>query len=651
MIDEIYNTSPVSAYQPSKEVADFTSIVKKDFGSGWEILHRPWIELNNMNVIDRDSRDRRTFNAFVDENIEDTTQAWKWRGTRSKARNKAVAMHAQLTAGYIIPMFMAQNENSEEDRGFSDFMRDGIEWMIQNSEYRSSFMQTAMGMLVSPAVYMGAEYAEVTQTIKERQDSGEIITKEIMDEILSGFRAPVYSPDQVLISNVYEPNIQKHRFNIKRRYIEWSEAKAKYGNHEMWAFVQPGVKTLYNSDDAMFYDVKDDSHPFMVEEVIYRNRREDIEVCFLNGIYMGDSDPNKGNPIQHRDNKGAPKYNVQPFGYQRITEHFFYYKSLMNAMYWDDRLIDAQYELGMNTAFLNAEMPIAVTGQDTVSSDIRFPGAVTAFNSAETKVDRIFPQSDVGGIFQAMSVTEKSMSEGSVSDVMGGAMPDRGQKATGIAIAEENAKILIQGVGRNLAESMVGFGGLMADIFINHFSVAQVAELSGDNAKLKYRKLILKNKVVGGKEVSKVLNFDESLLGASMTEEEKRAKQLDMLKETGYPHNEVHLYNVNPELFARAKYLVSVEPERMFPQNEEFRQAMISNFYGQFAMNPYISLEALTQKAAYAFFRGESEDLLKKADPAQQMGPPGGGPMSPMGAQAMQKATANGMSTGTIGMA
>lgn len=641
MIGDIYSTSAVSAYQPSTPVADFTSIVKKDYSYGNEILHRGWVELNGMSVIGRMNRDQKTFNAFVDETVEDESEAWKWRGTRSKARNKAVAMHSQLTAGYIIPNFLAQNEDSEEDRGFSDFMRDGIEWMVENSEYKSSFLMASMGMLVNPVTYMGAEFADVKQTIKEKTDKG-FTRKEIRDEVLSGFKAPVYSADQILISNVYDQNIQRQRTIIKRRYIEWSEAKAKYEDNEFWAFVKPGIKTLYNDDDGLFYEVKDDDHPHLVEEVTYLNRREDTEAVFLNGIYMGDANP-EDNAIKHRDNRNAPKYNVVPFGHQRINEHFFYYKSLMNVQYWDNQLLDAQYEIGMNRAFLDANMPIAVTGADKVDSDIVFPSAVIAFEDKDTKVIPLLPPANLGNMFTAMGVVEKSMDESSLPATTAGQLPDANQKATSVAIAERNAKILLQGQGKTLAESMVQFGGLMADIFINHYSIPEVEEMLGDNSKLKYRKMILKNKVVNGKELSKVLLFDEQLLGAEFTEEDERKKNLELLKDTGFPENNTHIYAVNPELFSRMKFLVNIEPEVMFPQNEEFRQAILTQVMAQFAQNPFVDLEALTQKTLYAFFRGESEGLLKRRGMQDTEVINGGLPQTVAGQQAVNTATGRGL--------
>ncbi len=611
MIGTIYkDKTPVSGYKPSKEVADFTALVQKDYQIGDDILNKPYVELNDMSVIDRMNRDQRVFNAFVDENIEDPSEAWKYRGTRSKARNKAIAMHAQITGGYIIPMFMAQNDGDEEDREFSDAMRDIVEWMVNNSDYKTSFLKVAMQMLVDPVVYIGTEYVQVFQTIKEKTEQGYSKT-EVLDEVLSGFQAPVYSADQILITNVHEQNIQRQRCIIKRRYIDYSEAEAKYGTHENWMYVQPGFKSVFSGSEGLFYDVKDDEHPQLVEEATYINRREDTEVCFIGGIYMGDANIDN-NPIRHRDNRNAPKYNLVPFGYQRINSHFFFYKSLMNAQYWDNALLDAQYELGMNRLFLDTDMPLAIMGTDKVDGDIAFPGSITGFADKDTKAVPLLPQANMAQLFQGMSIVEKSMEESSVSDVSGGQLPENGQTATAIQTAQTNAKTLLQGVGKTLAESVIQIGALMADIAVQHYSVPQIEEIIGDSEKIKYRSFILKDKTVDGKSVSKVIRFDESLLGREMTDEEKKFENIKMLEDSGYPDNEVEIYRINPELFSRMKYLVSVVPERMFPKNEEYMQAMYSQLLDKTANNPFVSLEAMTRKVLYQFLRGETEDVMQK---------------------------------------
>lgn len=638
MIGEIYAKTPVSSYQPSQAICDFTDQVKKDFAQGIDIITKPYVELNDLSVIDRMNRDQRTFNAFVDESIEDPATAWQWRGTRSKARNKAIAVHAQVTAGYIIPMFMAQNDSDEEDRIYSDAMRDIVEWMVNNSNYKSSFLMTAMGMLVNPVTYLGAEYAEVFQKIKEKTEKG-YTTRQIIDEVLSGFQAPVYSADQILITNAFEQNIQRQRRIIKRRYIEYSEAQAKYGGHENWQYVQRGTRSVYSDSEGLFYDVKDEDHPSLVEEAVAISRRDDSEVVFIGGIYMGEENPDN-NPIRHRDNRNAPKYNVTPFGYQRINEHFYFYKSLMNAQYWDNNLLDAQYEVGMNRLFLDTNMPVAITGTDKVDSDIAFPSAVTAFANENTKITPILPAANIGNMLAGMAATEKSMEEGSISDVGGGQLPDKGTLATSINVAQQNAKILLQGVGKTLAESIVQYGGLMSDIAIQHLTIPQVEELAGNKTKLKYRSFILKNKTVAGKSVSKIIRLDDSLLGKTMPKKDQELASIKMLQDAGYPHNDHEIYRINPELFARAKYLTHVEPERMFPKNEEFMQAMMTQLLEQTKDNPFVSLEAMTRKTMYQFLRGETEEVMQKPQ-AQAVPAAGGGGTPVAGKIAMRQTIAN----------
>jgi hypothetical protein len=615
MIGDIYKNSRVSSYQPGKDVADVTSTVKKDYDQGTQILNRSWVELNNRSVIDDKSRGQRTFNAFVDESIEDPATAWQWRGTRSKARNKAIQMHAFLTSGYIIPTFVAQNDSDEEDRDFSDMMQDTVEWMIHNSNYKESFLAAAMGMLVNPVTYMSAEYTEVYQTIKEKTEQGYTKT-EVLDEVLSGFNAPIWSAEQVLISNAFEQNIQRHRFNIKTRYIEYGEAQARYKDHENIHFVQPGIKSLYSENDGAFYDIKDEDHPHLVEEVVYCNRREDIEIPFVNGIYLGDTDV-EGNCIRHRDNKNAPKYNIVPFGYQRINEHFFFFKSLMAAQYWDNQLLDEQYRLGMNRAFLDTNMPMAVTGVDSIDQDIIFPSSVVAFANPEAKATPLLQPANLGSIFNAMQITENSIEESSISATSGGQLPDANQKATAINVAQRNAETIIKGVGANLAISIVQYGSLMSDIALQHVTAPQVDEIAGEKVRLKYRTLVLNDKVIDGKQVSKVLRFDESLLGVEMDEDDVDERSLELLQETGYPKEDKVIYLINPLLFSRRRYLTRVEPERMFPKNDEYRQGLMSQLYAQFQQNPYISLEALTRKTLYPFLRSETDEVMADEDQVQ----------------------------------
>ena len=76
----------------------------------------------------------------------------------------------------------------------------------------------------------------------------------------------------------------------------------------------------------------------------------------------------------------------------------------------------------------------------------------------------------------------------------------------------------------------------------------------------------------------------------------------------------------------------------MFPKNEEFQQALYVQLMTTFANNPFVSLEALTRKAAYAFFRGDAEEIMQKSQPGMAQAVPGQGTPQ-MGQQAMNSAT------------
>lgn len=610
----IEKDTPASSYRPSKDVAALSSQVRKDYAHGHNLITKSWPELNNDSVIDDMNRGRKMFNAFVETGDEDPAQAWRWRGTRSKARNKGIAMHANLTAAYLLPTFQAQNDDDDVDRGFSDFMTDLVEWMAndENSDYKNNFLSLVFAMETDPIVYLGAEYQEVFQTIKIKQEDGKQTKKEILDEVLSGFKAPIYTADQILPNNAFERNLQKHKCLIKRRWISYEEAEAKYGTHEQWDSVKAGYNTVYNEDDGLFYDIKDDEHEGQVEEVTHLNRRADSEVCFLGGVYVGDADVDQ-NPIRHRDNFGAPRYNVQQFGFYPIGSHFLFYKSMMSTLRWDNSLYDAMTEIAMNRAILDTEMPIAVTGADKIDQDIIYPNAVVALKDANTKIAPLLPASNLNNVFQALQETADSISEGSVSETIAGQLPPASQKAFTVGQAQANAKRIIGGVAKGLASSIARYGLLMKDIAINNLAAAQIEDIAGDETKLKYRKFILENKDSGSNRMPKMLQFDPDLIGKDMTPDEKKAKELDLYSQS--EEKGVALYVANPELFARFKYLSRADYREVFAQTDEQMQAILTALEAQMRTNPFVDQETMTRELMHSYFHSKGDKFIAKQQP------------------------------------
>lgn len=654
MIGTINTTqNKVSGYQPSSDVIELTKIVQEDYSQGIEIIQKPWVELNDRSVVEDTNRGLLMFNGYVDTSTEDPSEEWKWRGTRSMARNKAIAMHAQLTANYLLPLFIAQNEKSEIDRDFSEIMQDLVEWLAQPtvSNYQSSFIQIVFSMMYNPVTYLGAEFCEIYQMIKE-EVNGRIIKKKVLDDMLSGFKSNIYSPTQILITNPYERNLQKQRSIIKRRFVEYKELEAKYKDHENWKYVTKGLKSVYNTDDGLFYDIYDEDHPNLVAEETWVNRREDLEVPFVNGIYLGKSNV-EANLVIHRDNTNKPKYNLVPFGYMRIGEHFFYYKSMMNALTWDNMAYDAMSEIVMNRAILETEMPIAVSGVDKIDSDVIFPNSVVAFEDKETRITPLLPQSNLAAGFNVLRETEKSISEGSVNETISGSLPDASQKAFNVAQAQANAKKLIGAVGKSLGESIVQYGDLMKDIVINHITVPEIDELVGDKMTMKYKTFLLENKKSNGKLVDKSIQFDSSLLGVKMSKAELKKESYKLLEEEGYPKKTKTIRRVNPEFISKFRYLCKVDIEQMFTKNNEYWQPILISLKQLLAADPSVDQEALTRKILYSYFNSEGEDLMKEElekipgvpnMPVQQQMPQGG----QLANQLFNKATASAVNNNII---
>jgi len=643
VIGEIHQKTPVSLYQPGVEIRELTFVVKKDYAIGDRILNTGYEELNNYSPIDRDSRDRRTFYSFVDENVEDPQEGWKWRGTRGLARSRGMAMHAHLTARYAIPSSEAQNEKQEEDVAMSDVMNTVMEWITlpEVSNYRSSYLLATMGMLTSPVTYMGVEYFEIYQKVRQMREDGIYAKKEILDEVLSGPKFPVYSASQIKITNAYEQNIQRQRAILSVRYIDWTEAKAKYGRHENWQYVQPGVRAIYNESDGLFYDIKDEEHLTSIEEATWKSRTDDTEVCFLNGIYFGKEDA-EANPIRHRDNRNAPKYDIVPFGYNRIGEHFYFYKSLMNEAGWDDQLMDAMWEVHMNREFLDAEPPIAQTGSDKIDSSIIFPGGITAFTNPDVRVSAILPRRGDSSL-RTLQEIEKSLGEKSVSETQTGELPEASQKAYTVSQAVQSARVLMGGVTKSIEASVIQVGSLMQDIILQHLTVAELDELTGNPT---YRRFILRDQTVDGKKVSKNILFEEALVGKRMSEEEQKYANLELLSESGYPEHKEVLYRVNPYIFSKRKYFTKTESEMMLPENEQYQQGIMSQFYQLVRQDPYFTPEALARKLAHTFFKGKGEELLAKNINdimGQNMAAQTGQPTNQLGNMTERKQLARGM--------
>ena len=599
-------------YQPTDpEVQKITLYGKQAYDRGHRILMQSWPELNDRSVLDDEQNGKKIWNAYVNDSCDDPFESWKWRGTRSEARKRGVAMHANLTAGFLFAGISAQDEENKEDRAAADFMRGIVEWMSENSNYTSSFIQVTMGMLMNPVTYLGAEFAEVMQKVRRKNDSGYSID-DVLDEELSGFRAPVYSASEVLITNAYVQNIQRQTCVIKNRYLEYEDARKIYGENPDWGFVHKGNISVFNESDGLFYDVRDQDNPDVVKETICMWRGEDLEIPFLGGVYMGNENT-EYNPVRHRDLKNQPKYPLTPFGYNRISENFFYFKSLMNNLQREDAFYDEFSRNLLNRELLDLLAPTVTRGDDdnSVNTSVIFPGANITSKGKDFDVKPILPPRQ-GNPYAALKDVRDSIEENSISNTQSGQLPEATQKATAIIQAANSGRTMLKGIGRTLGQSIVEYTRLMVDIAVRNLSTPQIEEITGGTLKERYRQFLLPNRMVKGRAIGKILRFDGTLVGRTMDEKEKNMANARLLEETK-GEKDSSIIAFNPEMAARMKYLFSYDPEEMFMQNRQQMQILMQNMYGQIRADPLLNVDAFMREYMYWFFKSKGDDFIVNA--------------------------------------
>ena len=553
--------SPVSPYQPSKEITDLTQKISTDFSVAYNLQHKPFTEFNDQSLLQRADLDQKRWNAYRAPQSEDIDEAWRWNGIRPITRNKILGIVAQMTAQMIIPAPFAQNDKDEVDKMAALVMRDLLEYNIRNSNYLENYVMWITDALVNPAAYMGVGFFEAMQTIKE-ENEGKITKKEVIDGVLSGFQTFNIPIDEILISNFYKKQLERQRFNFRQRFIDYDEAKALKGEHDDFQYVRPGVRATFNTDTTLFYDVFDEDLQTLCEETTYYNRLEDCEIPYMNGIYVGDKDI-EANAIKHRDNENKPKYNFAVMGYEDISSRFFYFKSAAWKLGDDDELVIRTEQLLADATFLETMQPTITSGIGQLSEAIMIPGKNTAFENPDVKINPIRVGGGLTAAFNLLMKKEKDISESSQDPMMTG-VQTQAKTATESALLAQNAKIALGRFGNMLANSLRKYGGLMIDVILQHQTVGEIEQISDTESAQKFKTFILSTEQEGQK-ISKKIVFKPEMIGEEIGEEEAMTRSQELLKKEGGIDSDTRIYEINPDTWRKLKYFLTVDIDQLLP--------------------------------------------------------------------------------------
>lgn len=557
--------SLISPYQPSREIKELYEKCRQDYENGEEILTRPFKEFNNRSVIDRMNEDQRAWLSWTPEASGNPEEAWRWNGVRPMTRNKIISTAAHLTSQLLFPNIFAQNDDDEEDRDMAYVMKDLVEYNIRHSDYETTFLFAVISGLVNPVTYWEVGYTEAYQEVIEGTNS-DFTRKQVLDDVMSGFQNHLFTSNEILISNPYQFDLQKQKCLVKKRAISYDEAEALYGESDNFKHVNPGMQCELG-EDGIYYDVEDINGD-MVKEETYYYRRSDCEVIFVNGVYMGNPNP-EYNPFVHRTNKNKPKYPFTKLGAEPIdAKRFWAYKSLVAKMSNDQEAIDRQWQMFMDASALSTYPPTIGTGTGKIDKSVVVPATHTSF----TQDAKITPLQIVNPMaaLQALREAESSLTESSQPDIMQGLEGSRDKTARESILLQQNAEINMGPIGKMIGGMVKDLGDLMVDDIIRYQTIGEMSEQLGGIPQMKYRTFILNDKVKDGRNVSEHIKFTDRFSGRKFTKEEKDMEELKMYQENG---DDKFVFEINPQLFSRLNFLITIDYDQLMRRNTAFERA------------------------------------------------------------------------------
>lgn len=592
--------SSVSAYQPSEAVRDLTFQVKQAYEQGDNILNHSFPEFNNKSLLQRMDEDQKAWLSYSMPPLGGEDD-WRWTGVRPLTRNRVISVTAHLTSQILIPNIFAQNEFDEEDRDAAYVMRELMEYNIRRSNYETAFLFGVISGLVNPVSYFEPNYCKAYQEV---WNDGK--KEQTVDDVLSGFQHSLVSADDVLFGNAYQYDLQKQDWIIKRKRISFGEADAKWGQHDNFKYVEKGVQ-LVAHENGTFYRV-DDVNDDLVEEVCYKHRRSDTELYFLNGVYVSNNNT-EYNPFIHRTNKNKPKYNLVKYGYEPIDAmRFFGYKSLVSKMANDQEAADREWQMYFDSTFLATFPPTISMGAGKIDKSVVRPGV----NSEIGKDAKFEFLSGVNPNFarSALLEAERSINESSQDPQSSGIKEGAQKTKAESVILQQNAQTNLGIAAKMIGVMVKEIGCLLVDDIIRYQSIGELEEITGD---MTYKTFILDGKIKEGKDKTTHIKFTDRYSGKAMSKEEKDMENYALMDKAG---DNREIYEVNPGVFSRMDFLITIDADKMLQKNDAFERAFKLETYDRAILNPLVqqdpdAMQKITRDFLFEpLMRGEASKYL-----------------------------------------
>lgn len=627
-----------SKYNPPKEVMDLFAQVQNDYTVAYNLQHRPFKEFDQLSLLERTRRDQETFGAFVGAEYIQGQNKWRWRGRKNTTRDRLIGILAHMLSAMLFPYVRAVNSDSEEDKDAARVMQIRIEDHLKKAGYEYKFLFMVVSALVNPAVFVGVEYVQAFQRVKQIMSNGKIEVIDAVDEFLSGMQLHIIPIDEILLADFYTFELQSQPYIIRVRRIPWDEARKIYGNHKDFKYVQAGQTriVLTAQENQTLYDIEwTEADRDYVQEITVFYRAEDLQVTFVGGVFMGnDEDVYNSNPFEHRrmvyTGTGwgtAPIYPFAKGGFEPldVTGRFAYYKSAAFKAYWDDASINKAYQLLQDGMYLDVFKPTFISGVSKVDGQVIAPGASVAL----PKDASVTPYSlgpNLAAAMQVLDVNKQDLAESTQDQTQGGVVqPDVTLGAT--QIAERNAKLVLGVFGLTLANLVEQIGGLVMDCIIAHDTVGDIDDTVPEALRVKYRTFLSKSEDKGRQVTNKVV-FTDKYMGRTLTPDEKRDLEWDLYDQTGNTPEEraksdQRIYEVNPYAFARMRYTTHIDADQIVSRSmgtDQQRKLLAAQTMSNPLYAPFIDMKTVVEDfVVEPFSEGDPDRYLRKVDPEMDM--------------------------------
>lgn len=624
----------LSGYTPDELSRDAIHSILKDFKLSWQTMHLPRPEFNDMSLYQRHIVDMLAFNTYQQNDgnpmLEDRLGGWRSQAMRPVQRNKAVSIAAHLTARATVPKVFAYNQENEEQEDSSQVMSYLLDWARDQADYNFMSVHRTIMALYSPISWGYSEYTQTYRKVKDTKGpDGKWKYKEELDEDESGFIHLPIPTDQVFFPNFFEKDCQKQDYLILRRVISYDRAKAKYGHLPNFQYVQPGIIVVMDDANNGYYNVYDPHmRQYEVEEVIrwkkWGDKDCDIDtrLVMVNGVLL--SDPDNQNP------RNDHQYPFDSFYYLPINERCIAGKSLVAALAPESALLNAQYQMINDGAYMNLFPPTVTTGSDKVGSDVMVPGLNLAFSEDNVEIKSLNPTSSesIMTLLKANEQVEASLNQSSQDPVQQGQNPGTPSTAYEISRIEQNAATVLGLTMKFKAHNAVAYGKLLLSDCLQYLTIADAEKITENDAIL-YKTFFTPEP--GQPDKMNKIQFD-STLPDSMTDEEKMDMSFQILMQEGGIKAATKLWKVNPIKFREFKYKFTVDSDVINPRSKELERAMDLETYDRAIANPTADQEQIFKDLLMSTNPKTALDpdkYIKPQQPSQPASPLTGNTVSP----------------------